>query len=124
MSTALCPCPGCQRHVRAAEASCPFCGSPLALEVAAPARLPRASRALLLAAGAALALGGCDGPWISEAHADPMEEPVSMAPQYGAPPEWYEESRRPRQVDAGAPVDAAVPVDVSAPPARVRARAH
>ncbi len=118
MSNTLCPCPGCQRHVRAVEAGCPFCGSPLSLEVAAPARLPRVSRAVLLAAGAALALGGCDTPWISEAHADPMEEPVSMAPQYGAPPEWYDPPRRPRIADAGAAVDAA------APPAPVRAPSH
>lgn len=118
MSTSLCPCPGCQRHVRAAEARCPFCASPLTREASPTARLPRASRAALLAAGAALALGGCDRPWISEAHADPMEEPVSMAPQYGAPPEWYETPRRPRVVDAGAPADAAPP------PAPVRAPAH
>jgi hypothetical protein len=116
MPTALCVCPSCQRHVRADEARCPFCESPLALTVAEPARLPRASRAVLLAAGAALALGGCDAPWISEAHADPMEEPVSMAPQYGAPPEWYEEHRRRTSQDAGAPVDA------SAPPGPVRPR--
>lgn len=81
----------------------------------APA-LPRASRAVLLAASAALALGGCDAPWISEAHADPMEEPVSMAPQYGAPPEWYDPPRRRPLQDAGAPADA------SAPPGPVRDR--
>ena len=116
MPTALCVCPSCQRHVRADEARCPFCESPLALAIAEPARLPRASRAVLLAAGAALALGGCDAPWISEAHADPMEEPVSMAPQYGAPPEWYETPRRRPLQDAGAPADA------SAPPGPVRDR--
>lgn len=109
MSTALCVCPGCHRHVRAGAARCPFCASPGVAARVEALRLPRASRAVLLAAGAAFALGGCDGPWISEAHADPMEEPVSMAPQYGAPPEWYDPPRRRPAQDAGAPADAGPP---------------
>ncbi|MFO0628987.1 MAG: hypothetical protein U0325_25660 [Polyangiales bacterium] len=116
MPHALCPCPGCQRHIRVHDARCPFCDARVALAPPEPPALPRTSRALLLAAGAAWALGGCDAPWISEAHADPMEEPVSMAPQYGAPPEWYESPRQRPQRDAGAPAD------VSPPPPPVRDR--
>lgn len=118
MSHALCLCPGCQRHVRADEARCPFCALALDVRAVDAPALPRASRAVLLAASAALALGGCDAPWIAVAHADPMEEPVSMAPQYGAPPEWYDRPRAPPALDAGAPADVGAP----SAPVRVRPR--
>lgn len=63
----------------------------------------------MLAAGAALTVGGCDAPWVSVAHADPMDEPVSLAPQYGAPPEWYERERPVQRTDAGVATDARPP---------------
>jgi hypothetical protein len=52
----LLPCPGCARHARASETTCPFCGSPLA-EAFAEAPLPRKpsarlTRAALYAIGA------------------------------------------------------------------------
>jgi hypothetical protein len=60
------------------------------------------SRAMLVAAGAAMTLSGCDAPWISVAHADPVDDAISLAPQYGAPPEWLERRRR---GDAGVSAD-------------------
>lgn len=112
----LTPCLECGRHVRAADASCPFCGAAHAAPPPAPPTPARASRALLLAAGAALALSACDAPFVSVAHADPLD-PVSMAPQYGAPPDW-DPPPPPRPVtDAGvAPrADAGAPRRPTAP---------
>lgn len=53
---ALTPCPGCRRHVRQSETSCPFCSVELDLSVADPV-LPRTrlGRAALFAFGATLA---------------------------------------------------------------------
>jgi hypothetical protein len=71
----LVPCPGCRRHVRVRETSCPFCAGAL-VEPAArgPVLKPRGrmSRAALVAAGAAL-LG-----------AAACEDNVAV-PAYGAP---------------------------------------
>jgi hypothetical protein len=53
----LTPCPGCQRHVRKTETSCPFCAQALALaDLPAPV-LPRSrlGRAATFAFGATLA---------------------------------------------------------------------
>lgn len=83
---------------------------------------PRTSRAVLFAAGATLALQGCDDVVVSTAHAESLEA-VSMVPQYGAPSDW--ERRPPREPspgDAGAPVaDAGAPArpDVVLPPIHV-----
>jgi hypothetical protein len=54
--TQLIPCPGCNRHVRQAETSCPFCATALSLEHIAPAALPRTrlGRAATFAFGATL----------------------------------------------------------------------
>lgn len=63
----LTPCPECQRHVRTAETSCPFCGRALSLSHLAAPVLPRSrlSRAATFAFGATLvgatALVGCGG---------------------------------------------------------------
>jgi hypothetical protein len=66
-------CPHCSRHHRVCEPMCPFCGGALpACEAASETtRRGRMSRAMLVAAGAAL-LGGaqCD----------------SVMPPYGTPP--------------------------------------
>ncbi|MEQ8454225.1 MAG: hypothetical protein RLO52_01410 [Sandaracinaceae bacterium] len=57
----LLPCPACQRHVRAAESLCPFCGETLPMSlrsrVASRAAVPvrRLGRAATFAFGAALA---------------------------------------------------------------------
>lgn len=55
----LAPCPGCSRHVSAAEPRCPFCGAPPPL--APRPRLPtgRLGRAATFAFGAALAASAC-----------------------------------------------------------------
>jgi len=63
----LIPCPGCNRHVRQAESSCPFCDTALSLAHIAPAALPRTrlGRAATFAFGATLVgattLLGCGG---------------------------------------------------------------
>ena len=59
------PCSSCQRHLRAGEPSCPFCGArgacgaPLAARVAHPQPRGRVSRARWLAYGSAVAVIGC-----------------------------------------------------------------
>jgi hypothetical protein len=67
-------CPHCSRHHRVCEPACPFCGGTLPACNAASATRPRdrMSRAMLVAAGAAL-LGGA-------------ECETSIAPPYGVPP--------------------------------------
>ena len=54
--TQLIPCPGCNRHVRQAETSCPFCATALSLGHIGPAALPRTrlGRAATFAFGATL----------------------------------------------------------------------
>jgi hypothetical protein len=59
----LLPCTGCQRHVRAAEATCPFCGVEIVARSAAkPASLSRNAKltraAIVFTAGAAIAACG------------------------------------------------------------------
>lgn len=61
----LIPCPGCNRHVRKSESSCPFCAVALSLATVPEAQLPRTrlGRAATFAFGATLAgaaaLVGC-----------------------------------------------------------------
>ena len=59
------PCPGCERHVHARDAICPFCGEalPLSLRQRLAPRLPtaRLGRAATLAFGAALAASTAAG---------------------------------------------------------------
>jgi hypothetical protein len=59
----LIPCPGCNRHVRQSESSCPFCSSALSLGDVPAAELPRTrlGRAATFAFGASLALAACGG---------------------------------------------------------------
>ncbi len=65
--TQLIPCPGCNRHVRQAETSCPFCSAPLSLADVPEHLLPRTrlGRAATFAFGATLVgattLVGCGG---------------------------------------------------------------
>jgi hypothetical protein len=104
------PCPGCQRHVRVDEESCPFCAARLGTSLSSlPARtMPsrRLGRAALFAFGvsaAATAAVGCsDEP-------DPDEEEGSDA---GARDGGVDASVR---RDAGAVGDASLPLDASAP---------
>lgn len=68
MITHLLPCPGCGRHVRRSEPSCPFCGASVsALATSAPVRATpgvRLGRAATFAFGAALGsqVAGCPAP--------------------------------------------------------------
>src|SRR4051812_47263654 len=65
--TQLIPCPGCNRHVRRAETSCPFCSAALSLTDVPEPALPRTrlGRAATFAFGATLVgattLVGCGG---------------------------------------------------------------
>ena len=53
MSAQFWPCPGCSRHVKRGDTSCPFCGATASVDVG-PTRVlaGRLSRAALFAAGA------------------------------------------------------------------------
>ena len=57
--TQLIPCPGCNRHVRQAETSCPFCSAALSLADVPEHALPRTrlGRAATFAFGATLVSG-------------------------------------------------------------------
>lgn len=114
----LVPCPGCSRHVRAGEASCPFCASPLTLVAVEPPRTPKArlGRAATFAFGAAvvttISVTGCSessspGGNDSGTRVDARigEEDGGPAPLYGAPP------------DSGARPDAGSASPDSGPPA-------
>lgn len=88
------PCWGCARHVREADARCPFCGAARAADRALPALppAPRAlSRACLTALGATLTLGACHerstGAPSQVSVAPPRVAPhPGIAAPYGAPP--------------------------------------
>ena len=86
--SALVPCPGCDRHVKADETTCPFCQVALAPQRCA-GRCSRSSTArlagaALVAAGAALLGAAC-------------ESSQSVLAPYGTPPHF----------DAGTPADSA-----------------
>jgi hypothetical protein len=106
------PCPGCRRHVRIDERTCPFCTA--ALDAGAPPALPvgRLTRAAVFSAGAALAAGaGCGG------KTAPAQDPIdNTAAAVDAGPE-------PQPTDAPAyvpPPDLDVKMPYGAPPARER----
>ena len=91
--SSLVPCPGCDRHVRSDETTCPFCQAALA-----PARpcvgcsgppAARLARAALVAAGAALLGAACQS--------------QSVLVPYGVPPHFDAGTQSDR--DAGAPTD-------------------
>jgi hypothetical protein len=87
--SALVPCPGCNRHVKSDETTCPFCQAAVTPDAPqscagrcarpSPARLVGAA---LVAAGAALLGAAC-------------ENSQSPLPAYGIPPHF----------DAGTPAD-------------------
>lgn len=103
----LVPCGGCDRHVRASEASCPFCGA--AIDAARPVPgMPdrRLGRAATFAFGAALAAAsatGCSdshtpdddaggtvqdaGDIVEDAGHDAGFDAGAVAPPYGLPPD-------------------------------------
>jgi hypothetical protein len=92
--SSLVPCPGCDRHVRSDETTCPFCQAALA-----PTRpcvggcsgppAARLARAALVAAGAALLGAACQS--------------QSVLAPYGTPPHFDAGTQSDR--DAGEPTD-------------------
>lgn len=107
MSARLIPCAGCQRHVRANEEACPFCGAAVATVPAHRLPSTRLGRAATFAFGAALAAAtstGCteshepvndggglepdagDDASITDDGSLPFED-SGVAPPYGAPPD-------------------------------------
>ena len=113
------PCPQCQRHLRTAETTCPFCSFDVSHAMAtAPRRaLPsrRLSRAALLALsmGAGVAAAGLEGcaddveQAAAESAADELaSEQAAAAPVYGGP---FVPVKPPpvKQRDAGAPEEPA-----------------
>jgi hypothetical protein len=61
MGAIFVPCPSCARHVRNGDGACPFCGAEVPdAPLAAPTARMRLSRAAIVAAGAAAALGALD----------------------------------------------------------------
>ncbi len=97
----LIACEGCARHVRADEASCPFCGAAIEVANEAPRPLPagRLGRAAVFLFGAAIGgtAVGCG----------------SVTPAYGVPPGDGGVVDTDAGFDAGGPAPAygAVPVD-------------
>lgn len=111
MSRHLVPCGGCDRHVRADDERCPFCGAVVDPHRPVPGRpTKRLSRAATFAFGAALTAAGAagcadshdpDGDAGAEVDAgetpvdagetpvDAGEEPLDagVAPPYGLPPD-------------------------------------
>lgn len=93
----LVSCEGCQRHVRATESACPFCGSTIDAPPEAPRTrsVKRLGRAALFAFGTSLALVGCDddpnpvpayGTPAVDAGPGPDDAGGGPAPAYGAAP--------------------------------------
>lgn len=86
----LVPCPGCARHVRQSETSCPFCSAALSLDHLPAPVLPRSrlSRAAMFAFGTGVAgaasLVGCGGD-TDEGKKDGGGGSEMSTPVYGAP---------------------------------------
>jgi hypothetical protein len=113
----LVACSACARHVRATEATCPFCKAALAV-AASPRKAPteRLSRAALYALGVgsltvAAACSSSSTP-VSVDHDGGQDDAVTAHPVYGAPAPG---------IDAGSPDDSgaddASPDVISAQPA-------
>jgi hypothetical protein len=106
----LVTCPGCSRHVKPTDSSCPFCSALVPPQPAVAAR-PRVRRALMAAGAAAVAIA-CSSNDTTQADSGPN----AIDAAYGGPP-----------FDAGAdtiatfyggpPIDSSVPdaADASAP---------
>jgi hypothetical protein len=77
MSAQFWPCPGCSRHVKRDDATCPFCGATASVEIG-PTRVlaGRLSRAALFAAGAV-------GAAVATTDCSSQAGSQNMAPAYG-----------------------------------------
>jgi hypothetical protein len=105
MSRPLVPCPSCRRHVRAGEASCPFCKATFAEALAAPSPGPVVSSSRPLSRAALLFAAATLG-----ASCKTTEEHVVL---YGPPP--IPEPQPPPVTPPGADAQAAVTVYGPAP---------
>lgn len=93
MDHALADCLSCGRHVRRADAACPFCGAAAPAPSARPAAPRGVSRSQVLAFGAAVSATlaiGCDSSSPSDGggggtDAGPSDD-AGLAMPYGAPP--------------------------------------
>ena len=97
----LAPCPRCTRHVRSAEAACPFCGEAFlgALETTGK-HVHGVSRAMLVF-GSVVAMAASEG----------CSEPRASVSIYGAPPAL--EDAAPKASEAPAASDTPKPVQAS-----------
>jgi hypothetical protein len=109
------PCPGCRRHVRADEATCPFCAAVIDARGAVAPRSARMTRAAVFVAGAALA--GCGG----KAPPDPQPpDPVSNQPEVTQTPDAAPVTTPPDPIDEPDRPDHPIPAPYGAPPRRER----
>ncbi len=116
----LVPCPGCARHVRASEPTCPFCGDASPRSAPASRAVARSRTLIFGAALASTAVAGC----LTHSRTDPENDAGGAAadaavvtptpdagadaanifPPYGTPPEdAFEEDAGTSNADYGGP---------------------
>lgn len=101
MTSPLVPCPACTRHVRADEATCPFCSETLPTDLAkraVPGTSKRLTRAATFAFAASVSAFAC-----SSGGGDSGNDGGGPAPLYGAP---VVDSGSETSPDGGGPVPA------------------
>lgn len=96
MHASLVPCVVCQRHIRAGEASCPFCNAAIEVQRTwlASGRVARLSRAALFTVGATLAgvtTQGCGGTASEETAVEAGDETQGGEDSDAAAPEPEQE---------------------------------
>lgn len=87
MSQTLVPCTGCSRHVRASDAQCPFCASPLSAPAERTPTGTQATRvvvALTAALAASASLGACYGGPPRPQSYDAHQQQPAASPDGGA----------------------------------------
>lgn len=96
-------CPGCSRHVRATDPTCPFCAAALAPCDAQPGVVEeepvRLSRSAMLLAGAAM-VAGCNLTQSAAIYGGPPPRPATddvqaIAAIYGGPPQMFADASTP-----------------------------
>ncbi len=109
-TSSLIPCIGCQRHVRASEPECPFCGAAVddtSLARVVPVPSQRLSRGAVVAFAAAFLSSACTQQRPPVPAPPPSNEPADMSAIYGGPPS---PAPLPTPVDAGSPAQPDVQV--------------
>jgi hypothetical protein len=91
----LAPCPGCHRHVRAAEGACPFCGATLVVAHTVPSATTRLARGAMFVFASSIAACGAstepepvtaDTGAAADSRTDALLDYGNIAPPYGIPP--------------------------------------